>query len=114
MLTKRAITLQGNPAHVPACTIIVVNRMVHGRTVVPNRDRPRTPAEPTGKFITGRMLKQKIKDRPRLPLLHTLDPDSIILIDEQAFPTGFRMGPDDRMLHHRIAFGGILNLHRSR
>jgi len=52
---NRALALDRNPVHQPAPSVVIVDRVVLDRAVVPERQRPRLPAEPAGEFGAHRM-----------------------------------------------------------
>src|SRR4029077_861949 len=80
--------------------VIVVQREMPGRAVVPQRQRALAPAEAAGEFRPRRMPVQIFEQRPRLLVGPALETQGEAGIDVERLPAGLRVADDDRM--HRV------------
>ncbi len=78
--------------------MIVVDRIVLGRAIVPEGDRARLPDEAAGEFRPGQVLAEEVEQRLALRLGHVLEAGGVGDVDEERLAAGLRMGADDRVL----------------
>jgi len=90
--------------HDAAKAVIVVDRVVLGAAIVPERKRALFPAEAAGEFRALLMREEIIQQGCALRLAHVLEAHRMAGIDVKRFVAGLRMGTDDRML------GGVFAL----
>src|SRR2546421_9292813 len=68
--TDRALARDSRAMHQAARAVVVVDGIVHGAAVVPDRERAGLPAEAAGEFRPGAVLVEEIEQRPALRLAH--------------------------------------------
>src|ERR1043166_9659942 len=94
--------LQGNPlnrdpVHQPALAVVIVERIVPGRPIVPERDRAFLPFEPRLEFRPCGVLVQVIQKRPALLFGPTFEVRGEVAVDIKRRTSGLGMANDDRM-----------------
>src|SRR5689334_17608278 len=77
--------------------VIVVDGVVLRASVVPERDRPRTPAEPAAELRPRLVTEEIIEQRRAFFLRHPVEPDGVGDVDVQRAPAGLGMPADHRM-----------------
>src|SRR5258708_15680459 len=82
--------------------MIVIDRVVLGRAVVPEGERSRRPAKTAGEFRPHLMAKEKSEKRRALRLAHALEADRVSDIDVERPAAGFGMRADDRMFGKEV------------
>ena len=92
----------GHPLHVAPLRVIVVDRIVLGRAVVPHGDGVRRPVMAELIFGDQRLVEQRIEQRAALAFVHILDGDGELRIDEKRFAARHRVDAHDRMHLRRI------------
>src|SRR6266567_3755272 len=102
MRSARPIAGQGNAMHDAAMPVIVVDRIVLGRAIVPEGERSLRPAEAAGEFRPRLMAEEDIEQRRALRLAHALEADGVGGIDIERLAAGFRMRADDRMFGEKL------------
>src|SRR3954453_9144835 len=95
MRSARPIAGEGDTVHDAAISMIVVDRIVLGRAVVPEGERSRRPAEAAGEFRPHLVVEEEIEQWRALRLAHALEADGVGGIDVERFTPGFRMRADD-------------------
>src|SRR2546430_1834959 len=80
-----------------ALAVIVVDREMPGRAVVPQRQRALAPMKAAGKFGPRRVMVEVIEQRPRFLLGPTVKPQREARIDIERAAPGLRMADDDGM-----------------
>ena len=77
--------------------LIVVDRVVLRAAVVPQRDRPRTPAEAAGEVRADLMAEEILEQRRALLLRHAVEGDRVRRIDVECLAARLRMHADGGM-----------------
>src|SRR5262245_51360498 len=98
----RLIAFQRDAVHQAAIAVIIVDRIVLGAAIVPERDRARLPMEAAGELRPDLMPEQKIEDRRALLLAHVLEAHRVGDVDVERLAAGLRMGAHRRVLGHVI------------
>src|SRR5579863_8268335 len=80
-----------------ALAVIVVDREVPGRAVVPQRERPLAPMKPAGEFGPCRVMVEVIEERARLFLGPAVKAQREARVDVEGAAAGLRVADDDRM-----------------
>ena len=89
-MTLRACCLQltafnGDPVHLATESLVVILRIVPGRSVVPEGDRSRLPVEPGDVFCFCCLAVEKLEQRPRFLVSPAFDTKSKSRVDVQRF-----------------------------
>src|SRR6516162_7528549 len=95
---NRALALDRDPVHQPPPSVVIVDRVVLDRTVVPERQRPRLPTEPASEFGAHRMIVEIVQQRRALCLGHVLEAQREGAVDVGCLSAGLAMGANDWML----------------
>src|SRR5436190_3967104 len=98
-----AIPDQDDPVHRAAKAVIVVDCVVLGAAVVPERDRARLPGKPAGEFRPRLVLVEILEDRRAFADAHAGEAQRMCLVDVQCLATRLRMGAHDWMLGAQLA-----------
>src|SRR5258708_5997462 len=102
MRSARPIAGEGDAMHDAAMPVIVVDRIVLGRAIVPEGERSRRPAEAASEFRPHLVAEEEIEQRCALRLAHALEADGVGDIDVERLAAGFGMRADDRMLGEKM------------
>ena len=92
--------MNGDSAHPTSGAAIVVQRVVHGRSVVPDNDIACAPSVPDGQLRLRAMCKQQSQEVFALRSRESHDVLGETRINEEPKTTGHRMHP-----HHRVNDG---------
>src|SRR5262249_45075776 len=85
--------------------IVVYNRLVLHRAVVPHHDIAFAPSVPVKKFGLDHMVRKRDDQSLGLLRWHSNDTCAIVAVDVERFATSARMRSDDRVLDWRITLG---------
>ena len=96
-LPLRRVAGEGDAVQDAFVAVVVVDRVVQGAAIVPQRDRARLPAEAAGEFGLCLMLEQVIQQRRAFRLGPALEIGRMGEADIKRLAPGFRMNADDRM-----------------
>src|SRR6185437_7090245 len=100
--------------HQPPAAVIVIDGVMQGAAVVPDRERALRPAEAAGEFRPLDMGEQEIEKRPALALAHILEAGGVNGIDEERLAPALGMQTDDGMGHLALGLGIVaLDLDRA-
>src|SRR6266849_9477740 len=77
--------------------VIVVDREMPGRAVIPQRQRALAPMKAAGEFGPRRVLVEIVEQRTRLLLGPAVKPQREAGVDIERAPTGLRVADDDGM-----------------
>src|SRR5258708_27067735 len=100
--SDRTIAGERDAMHDAAMPMIVIDRVVLGRAVVPEGERSRRPAKTAGEFRPHLMAKEKSEKRRALRRAHALEADRVSDIDVGRPAAGFGMRADDRMVGKEV------------
>src|SRR6185437_290222 len=101
--TEWAITLNRDPFHETTLRIVVMDRGMLNRAIVPEHHRVGFPVVPVLMFQDGSCSKEPVEQHPAFLLLQTLDEAGVVRVDKQNLPAGHRVDTYYRMAHGRIA-----------
>src|SRR5579875_2890918 len=112
--SARPVAADGDPAHVPALTLVVVKRVVLYTSIVPHGERPGPPTEPAGERLARGVDEELVEEPPRLVGRHPFDADRESTVDVEAFASGLRVGTYHWVAHHFPRGSGVLGRHGAR
>jgi hypothetical protein len=95
---------QGDAVHDAAEAVVVVDRVVLGAAIVPERDRADLPAESAGEFRALLVGEQILQQRCALFLHHVVEAH-LAAIDVERPSAGLGVGADDRVQGLILALG---------
>src|SRR3569832_1231338 len=98
MRSARPIAGEGDAMHDAALSMIIVDRVVLGRAIVPEGERARRPAETAGEFRPHLMMEEEIAQRRALRLAHVLEANGMRDVDVKRLAPCFRVHADNGML----------------
>src|SRR5690348_1296577 len=76
------LALDGRAVHEPAGTIVIVDGVVHGAAIVPDRQVVGAPAQAAGELGPDRVSVEELEQRPALGLGHALEARGVDRVDE--------------------------------
>src|SRR5713101_4902973 len=83
--------------HDAAMPMVVIDRVVLGRAVVPKGERSGRPAKATGEFRPHLVAEEKIEERRAFRLAHAFETNRVGGIDIERLAPGLRMRANHRM-----------------
>src|SRR6516162_262955 len=101
----RPVAAEGDAVHDAALALVVVDRVMLGAAIVPERDRADLPAEAAGEFRTLVVREQILQQRCALLFGHVLEAHRMAAVDIKRPAAGLRVGSDHGMLGHVFALG---------
>src|SRR6516225_10790101 len=109
---NRALALDRDSVHQPSPSVVIVDRVVLDRAVVPERQRPRLPTEPASEFGAHRMTVEIVQQRRALCLGHVLEPQREGTVDVECLSAGLAMGANDWVLDLVVRLLAEVEAHR--